>query len=130
LHDKDVKRFCEIVKEDDPDTWACNIDECDGNSKNYCVEEVNYGWWQELNDAAAAGIIFVGYHGDGGDYGACNFVSAGHGDVLYAEQTHDGYYLIPVRRLDEVCSAVNEGVGKLQIFKAALEVAEKHFESD
>lgn len=130
LHDKDVKRFCEIVKEGDPEDWACNIDHADGNSKTYCVDEVNYGWYDELTDVAAAGIIFSGYHGHGGNYGAYNFVSTGSSGVLYAGATHDANYIIEVQSLDDICSAVNGGVGKLQAFKAAMEVAEKHFESD
>ncbi len=130
LHNKDVKRFCEAIKEGDPDTWACGIYEHAGNSKLYDVEEVNYGWYDELDAAAKAGIIFTGWHGTGGDYGAYNFVSAGHGNVLYAEQTHEGNYAIAVRNLDDMCSAVNEGVGRLQIFKAAQELAEKHFMAD
>jgi hypothetical protein len=130
LHDKDVKRFCEVLEEDDPGDWACAIDRDNEHSKTYTVDEADYGWYDELDNAARAGIIFEGWHGSGGDYGAYRFVSSGHGKVLYAEQTHEGFYVIPVQTLDDICSAVNEGMSRLQIFKAALELAEKHFESD
>lgn len=51
-------------------------------------EEINYGGWMQTEEAAAAGLVFHGFHGAGGDYAACSFVA--FNDKLYHVVDLDG----------------------------------------
>lgn len=39
--------------------------------------EANYGRWDDRREAAAAGLVFIGWHGAGGDYGPRRFAAFG-----------------------------------------------------
>jgi hypothetical protein len=73
---RDEQKFLEAVDEDprylerEEDEW--------GNPRLTC-DEANYGWYDELDVAAAAGCVFHGDHGAGGEYGPATFASDGSG---------------------------------------------------
>lgn len=64
--------------------WYNDIDDEGDGQVCVILEEANYACREELEKAAAAGILFHGRHGCGGDYGAEEFVSDG-ASVTYAD---------------------------------------------
>ena len=61
-------------------------------------EEVNYGGSEGHNAAAAAGCVFYGCHGSGGEYGAYDFWSDGSGVLHEWETGHKGDYVFHVNK--------------------------------
>ena len=81
--------------------WYNEIEDGGDGLVDLVLEEVNYGGYRELEEAAAAGILFYGAHGCGGDYGPSEFVSDGK-RVLYAGTDHEG----------EICVAYSADAAK------------------
>jgi len=73
----EVKKFNEVLKDK---IWIKTFwdEECgDENEIVATIYEASYGWYDELQKLAKAGLTFYGDHSEGGDYGSCTFV--GHG---------------------------------------------------
>ena len=69
-------------------------------------EEANYGYGDELRQAAEAGCEFYGYHGTGSSYDAADFHTH-DGDVHYVYQGMDGCGVLidgntPEKRLEHL----------------------------
>jgi hypothetical protein len=54
---------------------------------NASISEANNAWCDELDEVASKGVIFEGTHGEGGSYGASDFVS--NGSEMYYCPTHE-----------------------------------------
>ena len=76
FREKDAAELGKILTGSEATKWW---DDVDGNPAEGILEvgvdEVNYGWYTELDVAADAGIPFVGWHGAGSEYGEHEFVS-------------------------------------------------------
>lgn len=85
-----VKHFSHAV--DSVDKLRDQWDDVDETKHWYSLtdEQANYGNVAELEAATEANIPFLGYHGPGGDYGACDFYSTGDGGFHFYETSHDG----------------------------------------
>lgn len=85
---KDVPRTREILgvdhEYDDPDTDA-------GDTVWLTNEQANYGLLEARQELAAAGVDFVGWHGEGGSYSPYVFI-AFRGEHLEAPSLTDGHY--------------------------------------
>jgi len=95
VHRNHVDAFWEAVG-DEPKYNNPTMDEW-GNS-TYEVEEANYGWYDQLDAAAAAGCIFEGQHGPGGEYGPAAFACDGQGLCHNVDCDHES---TPVVRCGE-----------------------------
>lgn len=58
---------------------------------NVTLDDVNYGGDDELSQAAAEGIPFLGHHGPGDCYGGCLFACDGKGEYWQTDCDSDGY---------------------------------------
>ena len=76
VHPSDVDKFCEIAGLD-PDDFT----DSPGDPYTSQVEEANYALHDELNEAAAEGCRFTGWHTSGDDYPGMEFVGYA-GDYL------------------------------------------------
>lgn len=59
--------------------------------------EADYAWQEELNNIAAAGGVFTGFHAQGDNYPAEEFAGV-NGRVCYWEVANDGEHLVPINR--------------------------------
>lgn len=88
LRNSDLNAFGKAAGFVDGEEWWDDVDDGDpgaafadgrlnGSPVTLIVEEANYAWLNELQDAAAAGIPFYGYHGSGSEYTHGVFASDG-----------------------------------------------------
>lgn len=96
LRQEDLARFAPHVDAHPDEKWWDELHDDPGNGV-VTVElyDVNYGMSDARLAAAKAGIPFHGNHGEGGEYGACGFVSwrGKHHEVDF---DHQGYMTIAV----------------------------------
>lgn len=91
----DLPRFAKAAGEDLEFLKNCvTIDDRSGVVLN--VEEANYGWIEERENAAKAGISFVGGHDAGCTYSSCRF--AAHGGKMIDITDVDGDPAVAVHR--------------------------------
>ena len=112
---KDADRFKELGLVEDEER---------GGTVELSKEEANYGLWQERETLAKAGVVFVGWHSEGGDYAAAAFASDGKTLAEIPTLGNDG----------EPCVALNEkgkpdagGMKAFRAYRAAKKRAEAVF---
>ena len=125
----DLPRFAPHVGAAADERWWTE-DEPDAGNPDLVrvrVHEAEYGWFDEREAAAKAGIPFIGTHGQGGEYGSHAFVSWA-GRQLEAPTNRDGDMvvaineaLVPIEtRFDlyayvETLRAARDGLGLLLV---------------
>ena len=82
------------------------------------IEEANYGYWTELNEAAGSGIPFYGSHGAGCDYPDGMFASDGE-NYAERETSTDGELIVRYDSCPDVMAANVEAVEKFLKFEEA-----------
>lgn len=101
-----------------------NVDEQERSdlAVNLVDYEANYALYDELVEAAAAGILFHGYHADGGEYGPGYFFSKGG---LYHEweisKNNNGFCVV----VDKDGTIPQDEQEKLRMFVLARADAER-----
>ena len=97
LRRADLDRFAPHVDAKPGEEWWDHLDDHPETPGlvNVSVYEANYGWLDERQEAAKAGIAFTGTHGEGGCYGAYAFVAV-DGEMNEAPLNHDGHLIIAV----------------------------------
>lgn len=124
----DVDAFNKATEEDLLECGAVEGAETTDDSGTVTVEmdEANYGWYNQREAAAKAGIKFFGHQGEGGDYGACDFVSDGSGEELAVAVNREGnvvvsvndkgrasdFELANVRKFNKVLAAAKKELGQ------------------
>ena len=94
---QDAKLWAQVTDEEDIAEWLDLDEPDDGESKTLegSIDEVNYGWTDELTKAAELGCVFEGRHEEGGEYEAEEF--GGIGGVLYSHGVgKDGNYSVDI----------------------------------
>ena len=83
-------------------------------------EQANYAHSGSIDPLAHKGIVFIGSHGDGGDYPGCNFASDGkrYGEVITAHGQ-------PVVALDDGGNADKSAVARAKRYLKVLRAAHK-----
>ena len=97
LRRADLDRFAPHADASPGEEWWDHLDDHPEISGlvDVSVYEANYGWLDERQGAAKAGIAFMGTHGEGGCYGPYAF-AAHDGELDEAPLNHDGYLIIAV----------------------------------
>ena len=97
LRREDLPKIAPLVCCNSNGEWWDDLHDHDSNPDlvNASVYEANYAWLDERQEAAKAGIAFMGTHGEGGCYGPCAFAAV-DGDMSEAPLNHDGYLIIAV----------------------------------
>ena len=76
LHQRDMDRFAAILSTPPGEPWWDEeIDEPAAGLVRVALNEANYALYDEREEAARVGVPFLGWHGDGGDYGGYAFAS-------------------------------------------------------
>lgn len=83
---QDAKLWAQVADEEDIAKWLDLYEPDDGESKTLegSIDEVNYGWTDELTKAAGLGCVFEGRHEEGGEYDAEEFAGIGGRLFIYA----------------------------------------------
>ena len=83
---QDEKLWAPIAGEETIGRWLDLDEPDDGKSPTLegSIDEVNYGWFDELTQAAAAGCVFEGRHEAGSEYDAEEFAAIGGELFIYA----------------------------------------------
>jgi hypothetical protein len=83
-----AKEFCDTV-------FGCETGPEDEGEfhVSYEVSEINWGAYQELKEAAEAGVLFYGHHGAGLEYGPSAFCG-GDGQLSQVDTGHDGQFVL------------------------------------
>lgn len=93
----DREKVCQqLIGTDDPNTedWPYY----DRQDLTYLsFDEINYGGQDDREALAKAGLVFVGYQEEGGDYPACEFAS--DGTTHDYQDTLQGSVVLPVNAL-------------------------------
>jgi len=88
-----------------PHAWADQMEE-KGQTVTLVYEHANYGYGDELTQAAAAGCEFYGHHGQGSSYDAAEFHTSGNEALyVYIGQDESGYIIdgvTPQKRLENL----------------------------
>ncbi len=122
---EDLPKFALCVDAEPGEEWWDDLREHPSNPHlvSVSVYEVNYGWLDERQEAAKAGIAFAGTHGDGGCYGSYAF-AAHDGEMSEAPLSHDGDLIIAV---DEDLKPVDDGDETIRAYVARLRAVERLF---
>jgi len=98
LRQRDMDRFAAILNTPPGEPWWDEeIDEPGKGVVRVALQDVNHGLHDARQEAARAGIPFMGWHGEGGDYGGCEFASL-HGVQREAPINRDGDLELAVDR--------------------------------
>lgn len=83
---QDEKLWAKVAGEEKIDDWLDLDEPDDGESPTLQgdIQEVNYGWVDELTEAAKLGCVFEGRHEAGGEYDAEEFGAIGGRLFIYA----------------------------------------------
>lgn len=94
----DVERFRQIVGVPPGENWWDEeLEDPAPGIIEVGVFEANYGWRDERSAAAKAGIPFLGWHAEGGEYGSYEFLSL-DGEMQEAACDRDGNLTLAVNR--------------------------------
>ena len=110
-----IELFCEASGLCEPDDF-----ELDGNTADAELEEVNYGGYNGLVEAAQQGVVFVGNHGAGDEYGPGRFAGVcGRYDECRVDY-ETGNLIAPVRDDGTVSKTVLRDLKKfIALYKRA-----------
>ncbi len=86
------------------DWWDDLYNEANPEVVTVAVHEANYGWVDDRESAAEAGLVFTGQHDAGGTYGPCAFAAV-NGVHMEMPVDHDGNLVMAV---DEDCNPVTD----------------------
>jgi hypothetical protein len=90
------------------------------------MQEANYGLFDDREAWAQAGLIFEGYHYEGGDYGAALFCAID--GVHYQCEAISGGFVTPAVQFDPATNSVDpESLKTAQEWAAARERVRTHF---
>lgn len=89
LKREDLDRFGQHLGYLPGDRWWDELDEPADGLVEVGIFEANYGLTDQRMAAAQAGVAFVGWHSEGGEYGSYEFASAG-GEMLECETNRNG----------------------------------------
>ena len=95
LRREDLSRFGAHVPATPGEAWWDRITEDNPDTVTVSVYEANYGWYDERDEAAKAGIPFYGTHSEGGEYGPYAF-AAWKGTHREAQLDHDGDLMLSI----------------------------------
>ncbi len=124
IHKEDLPKFAASVWSDAKGEWWDDLYETDfPGLVNVSVNEANYGWLEERQQAAKAGIAFMGTHGEGGCYGSFAFAAV-DGEMDEAPLSHDGDLIIAV---DENLEPVDGGDETIRVYVKRLRAVERFF---
>jgi len=70
-------------------------DNGDDGEVNAIIYEANYGWYEEIQRLAKAGLTFTVSHGAGGEYGPCVYACY-QGDLVACSADWVGNPIVPV----------------------------------
>lgn len=113
-----IKLFCEASGLCEPDAF-----ELDDSTADAELEEVNYGGYDGLVEAAQQGVVFVGNHGAGDEYGPGRFAGV---CGRYAECRADyetGNLIVTADDNDTVSATVLRALKKFVAFYKKAEAA-------
>jgi hypothetical protein len=85
-------------------------------------EEANYACSDELEKAAAQGLVFVGHHDAGGSYPAMMFASDGHGQIYYVTVVPGEGIVVPINTATNNVSV--KALSNVRAYQKAAERAE------
>ncbi len=94
---KDLPRFNEILENH---VWeGCFWDEDSGDDEevNAIIYEANYGWYDEIQALAKAGLSFTVSHGAGGEYGPCVYACY-EGELVGCSADWEGNPVAPIHK--------------------------------
>lgn len=113
-----IELFCKASGLCEPDFF-----EVDDNTADVEIEEVNYGGYKELLEAAQQGVVFVGNHGAGDEYGPGRFAGAcGMYDECRADH-ETGNLIVPADDNGTVSATVLRDLKKFVAFYKKAEAA-------
>ena len=96
LRRADLPRFAHCVHARPDETWWDDEDELDNKDLiSVRIYEANYAWYDQREEAAAAGIPFFGAHGEGGEYAGCAFASL-DGEQIEVYVDRDGMICVQI----------------------------------
>ena len=101
--------------------WPEEEDNGDGTI-TLIEHEANYGYWDQRQELAKAGMVFEGYHGAGGEYGECVFacINGEHVDAAAIEAT-------PVALVNREGQVEGGSLKAARDYYQVLEQVEEHF---
>jgi hypothetical protein len=121
---EDVKQINEIMFGDDSDGCWAEVDDNNDGTVTLIDYDANYGYHDQREKLAEAGIIFEGFHGPGGEYGECHFACYDGSHI--AVSSVEGGPVVSVSR-----SGANEEALKcVHKYYATLDSVEKHFKDN
>lgn len=115
----DLPKFNEVLADR---MWKGQFwDEEDGDDSkvNAIIYEANYGWYDEVQALAEAGLTFTVSHGAGGEYGPCVYACY-EGDLVGCSADWEGNPVAPVykdgvdRKALEACMKYHQLVEMIQ----------------
>ena len=107
---QDEKLWAPIAGEETIGRWLDLDEPDDGKSPTLegSIDEANYGWFDELTQAAELGCVFEGRHEEGGEYDAEEFAAIGGKLFIYSVGKDGG----PIVTLDEETLELTPGCKK------------------
>ena len=108
--------------------WHWDEMELDNKAIHLMVYEANYGWYDEMEEAALTGARFVGSHSYGGEYGPGSYAGYGFTGV-HVDTSRDGDIIVPVRGLNEEGTELVISPDYTEAIKLYLDARNKVFAS-
>jgi hypothetical protein len=110
---KDLDKFNEVLKEEiwNGRFWDEDHSEEGDDEVNAVIYEANYGWSDQLQNLAEAGLTFSGEHSAGGEYGPMAFACF-EGEFLDVNTDHDGSPTVTAYKRGAINEAEMERVNK------------------
>jgi len=94
--------------------WYDQVDWEDDRYISVIDHQANHAWYDELNEAAARGLVFFGNHASGGNYGAGAFIGI-DGGCDYVDIDSDGHPTVRVSEDGEING--NQYFGAMDYYK-------------
>ena len=91
---EDLPKFNEVLEYENEFWDEAQLDEEEIRATVY---EANYGWYNEIQDLAKAGLTFTVSHGAGGEYGPCVYACY-KGDLAGCSADWGGTPVVPVAK--------------------------------
>lgn len=95
---QDHAKFKKAFECSQPNVWTARFQQTlrdRPGTLDLMVDEANYAYTNQLDRAAKAGAVFVGIHGNGGNYDSGAFAGIG-GHLLEWDTTRDGEFVLRV----------------------------------
>ena len=92
---KDLPKFNEVLKDELYDGVFWDEDIGDEYQVDAIIYEANYGWYDQIQALARAGLTFSAYHAAGSEYGPCVYACY-KGELVMCSADWDGNPVVPI----------------------------------